>query len=53
MKKVITADSIRKRLDGNRKENEKKQPARVSKTLEAARKLKGSIKVNDMTLFFR
>ncbi len=59
MEEVITRESFEKRLDENRKENAKRAAAagtagrRFSKTYEAAQKLKGSIKVNDITLFFR
>lgn len=59
MEEVITRESFEKRLDKNRKANAKATEAaraagrKFSRTLEAALKLKGSIKVNDITLFFR
>lgn len=59
MEEVITRESFEKRLDENRKANAKATEAaraagrKYSKTYEAALKLKGSIKVNDITLFFR
>lgn len=59
MEEVITRESFEKRLNENRKANAKATAAaraagrKFSRTLEAALKLKGSIKVNDITLFFR
>lgn len=58
MEEVMTWESLEKMLDENRKVNAKATEAaraagrKFSKTLEAALKLKGSIKVNDPTLFF-
>lgn len=58
MEQVMTWESLEKMLDENRKVNAKATEAaraagrKFSKTLEAAIKLKGSIKVNDPTLFF-
>ncbi len=59
MKNAVTTESIEKKWESNRKANAKATEAaraegrKFSKTLEAALKLKGSIKVNDITLFFR
>lgn len=58
MEEVMTWESLEKMLDENRKANAKATEAaraagrKFSRTLEAALKLKGSIKVNDPTLFF-
>lgn len=59
MEEVRTRESLEKMFDENRKLNVKATEAaraagrKFSRTLEAALKLKGSIKVNDITLFFR